>query len=218
MTISHHLDPSTVLRYAVGDFDDVFAITVATHLAMCGECREAVRLTERVGGALLESQGSEVSDGLFERLMSRIEAGDGEAIFARTSPATAFRDVPLPLVRHVGASLDSVRWRFVAPGVRQHVIRRDASSGSSLFMLKIDPGKEVPEHRHGGTEMTVILSGSYRDALGHFGVGDIADLDEHVEHQPKVDSDAPCICLVATEAPTQFQGRINQLVQRFVGI
>ncbi len=85
-------------------------------------------------------------------------------------------------------------------------------------MLHIAPGKALPEHGHGGTEMTLVLSGAYRDELGRFGPGDVADLDEHVEHQPKVEQDAPCICLVATETPTRFKGIFSRILQPLVGI
>ncbi|MBO6932531.1 MAG: cupin domain-containing protein, partial [Roseibium sp.] len=65
---------------------------------------------------------------------------------------------------------------------------------------------------------TLVLSGAYRDELGRFGPGDIADLDEHVEHQPRVEAGAPCICIVATEAPTRFKNLISRLLQPLVGI
>ena len=93
-----------------------------------------------------------------------------------------------------------------------------ADTNASLFLLKIGPGRKIPEHGHGGTEMTLILSGSYSDAMGRFAKGDIADLDEHVEHQPVVDSEEPCICLVATEEPTRFKGIVSRLMQPLVGI
>jgi putative transcriptional regulator len=102
--------------------------------------------------------------------------------------------------------------------VRRHAIDLSSSTSSSLYMLNIAPGKAVPEHGHGGAEMTLILSGAYNDELGRFGPGDIADLDEHLEHQPKVEPEEPCICLVATEAPTRFKGFFSRLFQPLVGI
>ena len=67
-------------------------------------------------------------------------------------------------------------------------------------------------------EITLVLTGSYRDALGRFGPGDVADLDEDIEHQPVVDSDEPCICLVASEAPTRFKSFFGRLFQPLVGV
>ena len=124
----------------------------------------------------------------------------------------------MPLRRFVGASLDAISWKTVAPGVRKHAIGLSSQSASSLYMLHIAPGKALPEHGHSGVEMTLVLSGAYRDELGRFGPGDIADLDEDVEHQPLVEPNEPCICLVATEAPTRFKGLFSRLLQPLVGI
>ena len=218
MSVSHHLDDATLLRYASGDLDEAFAVVVASHIAMCGRCRQAVRMAEEIGGHLLErNEPAELSVGAVDRVMRMLD-GAGETI-RRTEPLPAGdSDVPLPLRRFIGPALEEVGWRFVAPGVRKHTIRLPSENASSLYMLKIAAGTAVPEHGHGGEEMTLILSGAYRDELGRFGPGDVADLDEHVEHQPQVEPGAPCICLVATEAPTRFKGFFSRLLQPLVGI
>ena len=99
-----------------------------------------------------------------------------------------------------------------------HRLPTSKAARGSLRLLKIAPGKKIPEHGHGGTEITMVLTGSYRDAFGRFGPGDVADLDENVEHQPTVISSEPCICLVATEAPTRFKSFFGRLFQPLVGI
>lgn len=222
MSIHHHLDDASLMRYASGDLDPAFSVIVAAHLAMCGLCRNAVRLAEAVGGDCLEqAPQAEVSEDAFARLSQTIDAEAGrepERPVAIQEPVEQLQsDVPLPLQALIGGSLDDIRWQWIVPGVQRHRIEL-AGSGSSLFMLKIGPGRKMPEHGHGGTEMTLILRGSYRDVIGRFGPGDIADLDEHVEHQPTVDSRDPCICLVATEQPTQFKGLVSRLMQPLVGI
>ncbi|MEX3007185.1 ChrR family anti-sigma-E factor [Hoeflea sp. TYP-13] len=222
MSIHHHLDDASLMRYASGDLDPAFCVIVASHLAMCEGCRKAVRLAEAVGGDCLDrTEEASLSADSFARLSQMIDAEAGRQTpapaAAKASAADIRSDVPLPLQSLIGNSLDDVNWQWVVPGVQRHRIEL-AGTGSSLFMLKIGPGRKMPEHGHGGTEMTLVLSGSYRDAIGRFGPGDIADLDEHVEHQPAVDSDDPCICLVATEEPTRFKGFVSRLMQPLVGI
>ncbi len=219
MSIHHHLDAATLMRYATGDLDPAFTIVVASHLAICDRCRQDVRLAEALGGDCLDAvPEATLSDGAFARLTSRLDADEDapvsnvrEADFGRRS------EIPLPLRRLVGTSLDDIGWRRVVPGVQRHRIALPGTD-SSLYMLKIGPGRKMPEHGHGGTEMTLILRGSYSDAFGQYRAGDVADLDEHVEHQPMVDSDEPCICLVATEQPTRFKGIVSRLMQPLVGI
>lgn len=218
MRVHHHLDEATLLRYASGDLDEAFSVIVASHLAMSDTGRRDVRVAEMVGGHLLEeSETVEMTGDAFERLMARIDDA-GAPISAPEKPKAPAGDVPLPLRRFIGSRLDEVSWKTVAPGVQKHAISLGDDQESSLYLLNIAPGKAVPEHGHGGAEMTLVLSGAYRDALGRFGPGDIADLDEHIEHQPVVEEGEPCICLVATEEPTRFKGFFSRLLQPLVGI
>jgi putative transcriptional regulator len=223
MNVLHHLDDATLLRYASGDLDEAFSVVVASHIALCEKCRQAARFAEDIGGHLLENcDTAELPVGAFDRFMQQIDRSadrsDGVEPATHRDGSADKNDVPAPLRRFVGGSLEAISWKVVAPGVRKHAIALSTSSDSSLYMLNIAPGKVVPEHGHGGEEMTLILSGAYNDELGRFGPGDIADLDEHVEHQPRVEPDGPCICLVATEAPTRFKGLFSRLVQPLVGI
>jgi putative transcriptional regulator len=219
MTANHHLDDATVMRFASGDLNEAFATVASAHIAMCDTCRHAAHTAEEIGGASLDScEPAEMNSGSFEELVLRLgdaNAGeDGQIPMVENGNA----DVPLPLARHIGPHLGKVKWKTIAPGVRRHKIRDYPASGSSLYMLHIAPGTAVPEHGHGGTELTLVLSGAYTDAIGTFSRGDIADLDEHVEHQPMVKGNEPCICLVATEAPTRFKGFFSRLLQPLTGI
>ena len=187
---------------------------------MCETCRKAVRAAEEIGGHLLDGiEPAAVSDAAVDRVMKAIELPQRPAAAAGAEPARGRgATCRCRLRRHIGPSLSAVRWKTVAPGIRTHRIALASRPKSSLYMLCIAPGKAVPEHGHGGCEMTLILSGAYRDELGRFGPGDIADLDEHIEHQPVVEGDEPCICLVTTEAPTRFKGMISRLLQPLIGI
>ncbi len=223
MTANHHLDDASIVRYASGDFSTEFVVVSASHLAMCSVCRKAVALAETAGGTYLDTLDTvELADDALPALMQRLDdeaAGTTAGASPAALPEHGQEDtLPLPLRRVVSTPLDAISWKSVGPGIHKHDIQVNKETGQSLFMLKIAPGKKVPEHGHGGGEMTLVLSGSYRDDLGWFGPGDIADLDEHVQHQPHVDSITPCICLVATEAPTRFTGWISRIVQPFVGI
>ncbi|MEM6461097.1 MAG: ChrR family anti-sigma-E factor [Pseudomonadota bacterium] len=226
MSIHHHLDDASLMRYASGDLDPAFCVIVASHLAMCETCRNAVRMAEALGGDCLEhGPQADVSADAFARISHLLDA---EAENRPTATAAVMErpkevstqvnaEVPLPLQGLIGDSIDALDWQWLAPGVHRHRIEM-AGTSSSLFMLKIGPGRKMPEHGHGGVEMTLVLRGSYSDTFGRFGRGDIADLDEHVEHQPFVDSAEACVCVVATEEPTQFKGVMSRLLQPLVGI
>lgn len=218
MTIRHHLDRATLLRYAAGDLDESFNIVVASHLAMCEDCRAELRLANEVGGALLDDVEPEpMAAHALDAVLAQLDSAEPVHIAPRKAPVSKGA-VPLPLQRLIGTDVDAIKWRSVAPGVGKHVIKAGPNAKGSIFLLKIAPGMAMPEHGHGGDEMTLILQGSYSDSMGRFAAGDIADLDEHVEHTPRVDSDVPCICLSVTETPTRFKGLAARLFQPWFGI
>ena len=224
MTIAHHPDMATLIEYAAGTLDEAFAVTVSCHLEVCDQCRKSVRSAAALGGSFLcEETGVEpLGEGSFGRLLEKISAASETSHTApdRVSELErgVTRGIPLALSGYLDTDLKSIRWKRIGPGVWQKPIPLSPGASSSLRLLRIAPGRGVPEHGHGGQEITLILSGAYRDEIGHFGPGDVADLDEHVEHKPQVVSDEDCICLAATEKPTRFKGIAGRLLQPFVGI
>ena len=87
-----------------------------------------------------------------------------------------------------------------------------------LRLLKVQNGQAMPEHGHGGNELTLVLDGSYTDEFGTFSAGDVADLDDSVEHRPIADRETGCICLIASDSKVKLKGVIGRLVQPFAGI
>ncbi|NJN53252.1 MAG: transcriptional regulator, partial [Gammaproteobacteria bacterium] len=53
--IRHHPKDLTLAAYAAGNLDEARGVVIATHLALCAECRLAVGDYEAVGGACLEA-------------------------------------------------------------------------------------------------------------------------------------------------------------------
>jgi putative transcriptional regulator len=219
MKIVHHPDSATLVSYAAGNLDEGFATLVAAHVAQCSICRAALRKIESVGGALLETvDDAPVSYSALERTLSQLDQTSADEIRVPSRNAKKVSDVPAPLARLLDGGLDDIAWKTVAPGVAKYPLPVSRAARSRLTMLKIASGTKVPDHGHGGMELTLVLKGSYRDTFGRFGPGDLADLDEHVEHQPVVDSTESCICIVATEAPTRFTNMFGRLLQPIVGI
>ena len=75
----------------------------------------------------------------------------------------------------------------------------------------------VPRVAPGCSELTMILDGAYDDVLGHFGPGDVADLDGEIQHQPLTSPGVPCICVAATDAPLKFAGWVARTLQPLLG-
>ncbi len=219
MNPHHHLDPSTVVSYAAGALAVEVAVVAATHLETCAHCRARVDEAERIGGQLIEHQqpatlvATDRFAGLRAAMLSQLDdvAPPVAALSPRSAPYEDDDRLPTPLHPYFGSSYRALKWRWMAPGV--HCIRASGTKGGTLLMLKIGPGRSMPVHSHGGTELTQILRGAYHDALGQFAPGDVADLDSDVEHQPVTVPGTACICVSALDAPLRFPGWLARKLQ-----
>lgn len=223
-TIRHHPGDTTLVAYAAGHLGEALSAIVASHLAVCPRCRRRNGIADEIGGELLESSAPEaLSDNALDAVLARVAGEDAAPPRSghpdEAAPPRAGRHgVAAPLGHLLPANLDDVRWRTVGPGIRQAKLDAGEDGPQGLKLLKIAPGRSVPRHTHRGQEMTLIVKGSYTDELGRFQAGDIADLDGEIDHQPVSDTGEDCICIIATDAPLQFQGLVPRLMQPFVRI
>ena len=208
MSITHHLDDATLMSFAAGALPAALAAVVAAHVEMCARCRQEVGVLERVGGALL----AELAPAALERPQPpqpiRTPAGVAEPIVGGDSRAR----IPPPVAGLIRGDLDDASWRWLAPGVWDHML--PLSGAGKLRLLKVAPGRGVPEHGHGGTEITLVLRGSFHDEIGRYLRGDVAELDEAVAHKPVADMGGDCICLVGSDEPERFHGLLARYWQR----
>jgi putative transcriptional regulator len=213
MKINHHLDDATLVSYAAGALSQGMALVVASHLSLCPHCQQRNEQLEGIGGALLDEMPEQALESdMLGNLMALLDSDDA---VPAPAPSVAKTDIFCSLAEYVGADLERVDWKRIVPGVYFHDLPFEGGGVSRL--LRIAPGKTILPHSHEGNELTMVLRGSFSDELGRFAAGDVADLDDQVEHQPLVDSREDCICLVATDAPLRFTTWFGRLVQPITG-
>jgi putative transcriptional regulator len=213
---NHHLDNSTILAYAAGTLNEAFTVVAASHIAVCPSCRAAVRAAEALGGELLDVMADMPVSA--DCRASTLAALDQATLHRLPVPAPRSQ-LPVPLARLIDAQgFEDIVWKKKAPGVSMFDVKLPAMARGQLKLLRIAAGRAMPEHGHGGEEITLVLKGAYRDHMGRFAQGDVADLDEDIEHKPVVETECDCICLVATERPTRFKSLAARIIQPFVGI
>ncbi len=211
----HHPSDDTLLAYSSAALDQNMAVIVATHMALCPPCRDKAAQFDDVGGALLENvEAAPLAAGGLESVLRRAQEPVPAA--ARVV-AGGDASIPRPLRDYLPGPIANLPWRFLAPGTRQFVLNAGSADGGSLRLLRIVPGAVLLRHGHKGSELTVVLRGSFTDERGRFRPGDCAEVDESVDHRPRADKDAICICAIATDAPLVLHGVISKLMRPWTG-
>jgi len=218
MTVQHHLSDELILAYGTGELDEATSLLVATHMALCPRCRASLEITEAMGGVALDCiPEADLDESEVDNLLGRIDN------LVAPTPSAVLRKpdrppvLPQPLRDYAGGDVDDIRWRGLGKGVRQ--LRLAAgSSGAKARLLWIPAGAKIPEHSHGGLELTLVLDGSFYDQNAWFRRGDVEEADATVEHQPVAGPEKPCICLAVTDAPLRFRSLLPRLAQPFLGI
>lgn len=204
--ITHHISEELLAAYAAGNLGQAFSVAVAAHVSLCLECRARLAAHEHAGGAVLESVATQsVGGDLKAAVMAALDAP-----VAEPAPQPARAGI------YPGAVMAALKgrppkWRALGAGIRQCILSE--GSDGSLRLLYIPPGQAVPDHGHGGLEMTLVLQGSFHDETGRFGVGDIEIAAEELQHTPIAGQGMACICLAATDAPLRFRSWLPRLLQ-----
>jgi putative transcriptional regulator len=202
----HHPYDDTLARFAAGRLGAGPSLVVATHLHGCRECRARVGLFEAVGGALLEeAPATPVRPELFAATLRRIEE-TAERPQSPARPASPLDGIAMPA------------WRGVGVGFQWRRLSLPHAPDANVIMLKVPPGRKMPQHTHTGVEYTQILQGSFHDDFGHYKAGDCVEADDEIEHQPIVDSDVECICLAAFDGKLRLRGWVGRLIQPWLGL
>ena len=212
MMPNHHPAEELLLDYATGAMDEPLALLVATHLALCPLCRSEVARLDALGGALLqEVEPVAISDAALRSMIGRLE-DEPEA----PAPTVETGDpmLPQPLRGYVGKPLSEMRWqRFGGLSMAELDL-----GGTSVHtrLMRIAAGMAMPQHTHEGNELTLVLSGGFSDARGHYLCGDVAATDSAIDHRPVADDDGECLCLAVTDAPLRLTGRFGRMLNPFI--
>jgi putative transcriptional regulator len=211
---THHPSDETLLDFARGVLSPARTLVLSTHLGVCAECRAHVRMAEAVGGVLLADLApAEMAADALALTLARIERPEPAAgLPAPRAPDNWIKVPPEVLVAF------QRRKRWAAPGVWVAPVSRDRRTGERSYLLGIGAGIAVPTHSHKGVEMTCVLTGAYIERGNTHGVGDFAEVDEEVEHRPRVTQDGACVCLIAADNALVARDLIGWIMQPLVRI
>ena len=218
-TIKHHPDAATLMSFSAGTLVEPLAAVTAAHVSMCRQCQDDVKSMDMLGGLLLRQQPATALDEPSAPEVRSVDDQDLDTMEQLGQPQQVACDMlPAPVAEHFKLSADTIPWSRLGPGIWHYQLPLSDGVEGDLRLLKISAGLKMPEHGHGGSELTLVLNGAYADETGRYSRGDMQDLDDDVEHQPIADQDTGCICLIASERPAQFKGVVYRIAQYWTGM
>jgi putative transcriptional regulator len=217
--IRHHPPLELLVEYATGAAVEPIALATSCHLACCEDCRGTVASLEMVGGALLdEIEPLALADSAWTAMERRLDEAEAPARpIAAVSESEVSRMVPPPLRPYVRSAETRTGWRRMGRWFEELRLPVPVA-GFKTALMRLDPGSIMPVHSHRGREYTLVLAGGFHDGEQHFLPGDFALRDASDRHQPIVDVDGGCLCLVVLDAPLRFTGAIGRLINPFLRI
>lgn len=215
-----HMDLASA--YSSGRMPPPVRLILETHAALNDDARAAIDDGDRVCGALLETiEPAAMKPDALSRALAAIdeiepEAAETHVREAAKSAGAAVQeliDLPEPARSAALAAAEDGGWRFAGPGLRSMELSRDGETKAEL--LRIEPGVGTPHHGHAGSEMTLVLSGAFRDGDSVYARGDLCIAGPDTVHRPIAEPGAVCIALAVTDAPLEFRGALGLLQRVF---
>lgn len=219
--ITHHPADELLLDYAAGALGEGPALALASHVALCNVCKEQVVVLEAVGGALLESvAGDPVAESLLSETLAMLDMPEAARIAPVRVDDNDAGQIPEPLLHYIGRGLAHLAWRRVGGFITAVEEARlpVAAKSIKVALMRLRAGSLMPMHSHRGNEYTLVLAGGFSDGGNQYGPGDFVARDPSHTHQPIVDADGECLCLVVLDAPLRLSGAMGTIFNPFLRI
>lgn len=199
--INHHPDARLLNEFASGTLPLAQSICVSLHLKYCKKCQRDNRRLQQLGAAMFEKLApQQVDDSLLQSVLSRLDEQPPLA-YASTGGDTSGQ--PALMQRLMAGSYDELEWDRLSSKLRISRLRTgDRDNEFALYHIRA--GGTIPKHTHRGTELTLVLEGSFSDEEGVYQEGDFLMRDAGHVHTPTAARKGDCICVGVLDAPIRF--------------
>ncbi|MGU3493461.1 ChrR family anti-sigma-E factor [Xanthobacteraceae bacterium A53D] len=217
--IRHHPSDETLVAYAAGTLSAGPAVVAESHIGQCSICRERLAVFRAAGGAMLDGlPPTDMEMDALVRAQARIglprsPPPAGETPYLPNAPRRRADSVSLPATL---AAYPRGRWMWMGPGMWSSRIIVPSQPLVAAHILRIAPGRRMPEHGHSGTEYTQVLHGAFSDGHARYGAGDFCEADADMEHQPVSDPVLGCVCVIAMEGQMRLRGFLGLIAGPFI--
>ncbi len=218
-----HPEPKLLEAFVKGELNTGLSVAISAHLEMCESSRQAANAIE----AEISSQWAEESvansiefgtelDSLMEAITATAQVKEESLQTPGNNKVaiewdTGTREVELPSVLAKIAS-EGLEWKRVAGGISEASVILDDKTQCEFLHMK--PGSQVPLHKHQGTEVTLVLDGSFSDDFGEYKPSDFLLRTNKDTHQPRTEEG--CLCFAVLDSPLTFTSGLARLLNPFL--
>lgn len=201
--INYHPDTRLMNEYSSGSLPLAQSACVSLHLNYCGQCRRDYQRLQQMGAALFEDLlPQQVDDAMLRTVMNRLD--DEPEPLSYSSSHGQSDGYPALVQRLMSGNYDELDWQKINSNLRISRLRTgDINNEFALYHIKA--GGSIPEHTHRGTELTLVLEGSFSDEEGDYHRGDFLLRDAAHVHTPTAAKSGDCVCVGVLDAPVRFK-------------
>lgn len=213
--ITHHPDARLLNEFSSGSLPLAQSVCVSLHLNYCELCQRNHQRLQQLGSALFEDLAPrQVDDSLLRTVMSRLDEEQPALSYSDDSPQEG-NSYPALVQRLMAGDYEDLDWQRINSALRiSRLATGDTHNEFALYHIKA--GGSIPKHTHKGTELTLVLDGSFSDEEGLYRQGDFLMRDAEQVHSPTAAKDADCVCIGVLDAPIRFTAWNYRMLNPFL--
>lgn len=214
--IKHHPNIEILEAHMRGELSISLSLMIAAHAQLCKTCLSKMeQINEKLAQEAFNLCCNSIShDGNFNEL------NHDEMINQITQSQDIEEDTNPPKCSEIQINQQAIK----IPKVLRQFVTNDwlklgkinkmklnlEQDSNKASILQIASGGKIPQHKHKGVELTLLLEGEFIDNNQVFTKGDFITLGAHDEHAPYTKTG--CLCFVIVDAPLQFTKGFSRLL------
>lgn len=216
-TATFHPSKEIISAFAKGELSTGMSVALSAHIDLCEACHSLTSEMEAKAIASWQPVANEAPVTEFTSVMSSI-VNQPQRKSQQSGGPSSVREIHmlnhsvlLPRVLAKAAS-KGLAWKKLSGGINQALVKLDNETQCEFIYMT--PGSQVPVHKHQGSEVTLVLDGSFSDELGHYRASDfVVRAKEHL-HRPA--SEEGCLCFAVLDSPLTFTEGLARLMNPFL--
>lgn len=212
------------LDRASGALSEGARVLMDAHTETSAAARRKTAELDAIGGALLSQEAGDVTSMALsaDDIFALDDARSDDAVVApandrSVAPADTAAVLPSAVKDFLRETESEVKWTFLGPGLQKAVLWT-GEPGEKLWLLRAQGGESIPRHGHSGSELTLVLQGSFMDGETEYRPGDVEEADPSVEHDIQIVDGEECICLAYTHGKLRYDQPLLKMFQVFTGL